>query len=129
MHHLDYGGSCRNCSGRVSVLQMTATCCRVCTRPSPVTLNDARRQTVPCVLCVSVVQDTIPRGGKLISAYKRNGQRVIVNKIGDIVVSMSVGSGHNPATGSYIGWRTRNDMIPCNSRCLCIAHHCGDVAQ
>lgn len=33
------------------------------------------------------VQDTIPRGGKFLSAYKRNGQRVVVNKIGDIVVS------------------------------------------
>lgn len=33
------------------------------------------------------LQDTIPRGGKFISAYKRNGQRVVVNKIGDIVVS------------------------------------------
>jgi hypothetical protein len=33
------------------------------------------------------VQDTIPRGGKFLSAYKRNGQRVVINKIGDIVVS------------------------------------------
>jgi hypothetical protein len=33
------------------------------------------------------VQDTIPRGGKFLSAYKRNGQRVVVNKLGDIVVS------------------------------------------
>jgi hypothetical protein len=32
------------------------------------------------------VQDTIPRGGKFLSAYKRNGHRVVVNKIGDIVV-------------------------------------------
>ncbi len=32
------------------------------------------------------LQDTIPRGGKFFSAYKRNGQRVVVNKIGDIVV-------------------------------------------
>ncbi|KAF6262015.1 hypothetical protein COO60DRAFT_1699568 [Scenedesmus sp. NREL 46B-D3] len=31
-------------------------------------------------------QDTVPRGGKFISAYKRNGQRVIVNKAGDMVV-------------------------------------------
>lgn len=29
----------------------------------------------------------MPRGGKFLSAYKRNGQRAIVNKIGDIVVS------------------------------------------
>ena len=34
----------------------------------------------------AAIQDTIPRGGKLFSAYKRNGQRVVVNKIGDIVV-------------------------------------------
>lgn len=33
-------------------------------------------------------QDTIPRGGKFLSAYKRNGQRVVINKIGDIVVSL-----------------------------------------
>ena len=32
------------------------------------------------------VQDTIPRGGKFFSAYKRNGQQVVVNKIGDIVM-------------------------------------------
>lgn len=28
----------------------------------------------------------MPRGGKFLSAYKRNGQRVIVNRSGDIVV-------------------------------------------
>lgn len=32
------------------------------------------------------MQDTIPRGGKFISAYKRNGQRVIMNQAGDMVV-------------------------------------------
>jgi len=32
------------------------------------------------------LQDTVPRGGKFLSAYKRNGQRVIVNRSGDIVV-------------------------------------------
>ncbi|KAF8063676.1 TIC20-V [Scenedesmus sp. PABB004] len=31
-------------------------------------------------------QDTVPRGGKLISAYKRNGHRVVVNRAGDMVV-------------------------------------------
>jgi hypothetical protein len=40
--------------------------------------------------CCSGVQDTVPRGGKLISAYKRSGQRVVINKIGDIVVSSAV---------------------------------------
>lgn len=33
------------------------------------------------------LQDTIPRGGKFVSAYKRNGQRVIINRAGDMVVS------------------------------------------
>jgi hypothetical protein len=48
-------------------------------------------QSSPCAASCFVVfaslQDTVPRGGKFISAYKRNGQRVIVNKAGDMVVS------------------------------------------
>lgn len=37
-------------------------------------------------LLLSSLQDTVPRGGKFVSAYKRNGQRVVVNKAGDMVV-------------------------------------------
>jgi hypothetical protein len=43
--------------------------------------------TLSCCLLNASLQDTVPRGGKFISAYKRNGQRVIVNKAGDMVVS------------------------------------------
>lgn len=34
----------------------------------------------------STLQDVVPRGGKFLSLYKRNGQRVIINRTGDLVV-------------------------------------------
>lgn len=43
-----------------------------------------------CRFAPADTQDTIPRGGKLLSAYKRNGQRVVVNKTGDIVVRQTL---------------------------------------
>lgn len=31
-------------------------------------------------------QDLVPRGGKFLALYKRNGHRVIVNRSGDLIV-------------------------------------------
>jgi hypothetical protein len=47
--------------------------------------------TLVCLCTHTHSQDTVPRGGKFISAYKRNGQRVIINKTGDMVVRAARG--------------------------------------
>lgn len=60
----------------------------------------------PWLCCVAVAQDTVPRGGKLISAYKRSGQRVVINKIGDIVVSCKLKL-EVPTDGSYTNQLSR----------------------
>ena len=48
------------------------------------------------------LQDVVPRGGKFISLYKRNGQRVIINRAGDLVVRP------NPLEASLL-------QMPCGS--------------
>jgi hypothetical protein len=74
--------------GAIDIDTIMATVAIASAMTTPCCGANTRFWTVPCLWCVAMVQDTVPRGGKLISAYKRNGQRVIVNKIGDIVVSL-----------------------------------------